>query len=510
MSNKPVPEIVIGLVGAIGTDLDAVADELGSSLLRFAYQTEKVRISEGLLDLFETSTRSDAFVDVRIRNAMHAGTELRTKLKRGDAPVALAVQEIRRRRVQVTTAAETLRESTAYVVRSLKHPLEVQRLRFIYRTHFVCLGVYMPRHQRVDHLADQVAVSHGKRAEEYRGTAEELVQIDEKEVGTKLGQNVRDTFPLADYFIDGSDPTKLKVGIERFFDLLFGHPFKTPTRSEFGMFHARAAALRSAALARQVGASICTSEGDVQAVGMNEVPKAGGGHYWPNDDGDARDFARGHDQNDRIKQAVIRELLLELKERRLLLPQYQEMSPDGIVAASSTNGKRLFQDTMLAGVTEFGRDVHAEMSALMTAARLGVSTQKSTMCVTTFPCHNCAKHIVAAGVDRVYYIEPYAKSFAQEFYPDSIAVEGRGNASARVAFTPFEGVAPRKYLEWFQWDDRKDSSGSGIAVKWVAPDAAPRFADPATTGGMDPSYSEREEYLLGEIFRGMKQAGIVT
>ena len=49
----------------------------------------------------------------------------------------------------------------------------------------------------------------------------------------------------------------------RFIELYFGYPFFTPTREEFAMFHAQAAALRSAALPRQVGAAITTEEGDV-------------------------------------------------------------------------------------------------------------------------------------------------------------------------------------------------------------------------------------------------------
>ncbi|MDN3612645.1 hypothetical protein QWZ16_23945 [Vibrio ostreicida] len=29
--------------------------------------------------------------------------------------------------------------------------------------------------------------------------------------------------------------------------------------------------------------------------------------------------------------------------------------------------------------------------------------------VRLFPCHNCAKHIVASGIKRVVYVEPYPK-----------------------------------------------------------------------------------------------------
>ena len=50
---------------------------------------------------------------------------------------------------------------------------------------------------------------------------------------------------------------------------------------------------------------------------------------------------------------------------------------------------------------EYGRMVHAEMSSLCDAARLGHMFQGGTLYCTTFPCHMCAKHIVAAGIARV-------------------------------------------------------------------------------------------------------------
>ncbi|MEJ7655371.1 MAG: deaminase [Chloroflexia bacterium] len=45
--------------------------------------------------------------------------------------------------------------------------------------------------------------------------------------------------------------------------------------------------------------------------------------------------------------------------------------------------------------------MHAEMSALLDAGRRGVPVQGATLYTTTFPCHNCARHIVGAGIDRV-------------------------------------------------------------------------------------------------------------
>jgi len=74
---------------------------------------------------------------------------------------------------------------------------------------------------------------------------------------TQIGQNIREAFPSSDFFVD-ADSSKLQQQITRIVELIFGDTFHTPTRDEFGIFHAWADSLRSASLGRQVGAAICT------------------------------------------------------------------------------------------------------------------------------------------------------------------------------------------------------------------------------------------------------------
>jgi len=45
--------------------------------------------------------------------------------------------------------------------------------------------------------------------------------------------------------------------------------------------------------------------------------------------------------------------------------------------------------------------IHAEVNAIGHAARKGSSTDGATLYVTHFPCNDCAKAIVAAGIKRV-------------------------------------------------------------------------------------------------------------
>src|SRR5262249_40911967 len=94
---------------------------------------------------------------------------------------------------------------------------------------------------------------------------------------------------------------------------------------------------------------------------------------------------------------------------------------------------------------------------------------------TTFPCHECARHIVAAGIRKVVYIEPYPKSLVPELYPDSIVLERAESGHGLVLFRPFVGIAPLKYLQLFQAPKRKLDDGSVIV--WNKTQAIPRFSE---------------------------------
>ncbi|MDG0842586.1 ComE operon protein 2 [Staphylococcus equorum] len=53
------------------------------------------------------------------------------------------------------------------------------------------------------------------------------------------------------------------------------------------------------------------------------------------------------------------------------------------------------------------RTIHAEMNALLQCAKQGVSTDGATIYVTHFPCLNCTKSIIQAGIQTIYYAEDY-------------------------------------------------------------------------------------------------------
>jgi cytidine deaminase len=159
------------------------------------------------------------------------------------------------------------------------------------------------------------------------------------------------------------------------------------------------------------------------------------------------------------------------------------------------------QRSQIRNLIEFGRAVHAEMAAIVDAARRGVSTEHASMFVTAFPCHLCARHIVAAGIDYVFFIEPYAKSRTAELYPDSIALESSRAGVQQVLFQPFVGVAPRQYMSFFTATKRKKSDGSVLAFQ--SRGAVPRHE------GIPRVYLESEDEQVARLTTAMHQQGIL-
>ncbi|NMO17674.1 hypothetical protein HPC49_10325 [Pyxidicoccus fallax] len=258
-----------------------------------------------------------------------------------------------------------------------------------------------------------------------------------------------------------------------------------------------AASLRSGSLARQVGAVITSASGDVISTGANDTPQYGGGQYWPGAH-DQRDSARGVDYNDVLKRRLVVQIMRKVKDR--YAPGEESASDNALYE----EGRKFFSDTGLLDITEYSREVHAEMAALSASSRMGASTQGAHLYATTFPCHNCAKHIVAAGIERVYFVEPYPKSHALRLHDDSIAQMDGQDVKGRVAFTPFMGVGPRRFFDLFSM---QLSSGrpvarknrEGLKVEWKTTKSPPRIPL------LPYSYVRRERLAMDELWQALER-----
>jgi cytidine deaminase len=180
----------------------------------------------------------------------------------------------------------------------------------------------------------------------------------------------------------------------------------------------------------------------------------------------------GYDPSTKVKRQILSDVFRRLKDGRWLSDRHREKDVFALVEESLDGTSGPMHDSPIMDILEFGRVVHAEMHALSTAARNGLSVKGATLFTTTFPCHICARHIVAAGIRRVVYVEPYAKSLAGELYPDSIEIEGDSRvAGPKVAFEQFKGIGSQSFHSIFQRRRRKDRKGN--VIPWSAPLAEP-------------------------------------
>lgn len=489
------PEIVFGLVGPIGVELKPVIDVIEKELPA-KYRTKTIKLSALIEKYFNVDYSSDP-EHLRIRKLMLLGTWLRQRSGLGNAVGLLGVEEITQVRRQDLGGKES---GNAFIIRSIKTPDEVKLFRNLYGRGFYLISVYSQRENRVSYLGDRLSNSLHGDSSKCRTRAERLVEVDELEA-RKLGQDVQDAFPLADLFVNADDRESLREQVKRFIELVFGYRFATPTRDEHGMQLARSAALRSSDMNRQVGAAITNAEGDLLSLGCNDVPKSGGGFYWPDSIPDERDFKKGIDSMSEHRGQVIRELLARLDKANLLKLERDKIVSDVAEELLSGDLANVLKGATATSVLEFGRSVHAEMAAITTAARLGIPLHGATMYVTTFPCHICARHIVASGVKNVFYVEPYPKSRAKKLHGDAILVDPVSPSERAVNFQPFKGIAPLRYFELFEAGDcRKDREGR--IPRWRIEDATPRFQR------FIGAYTNLEAKIVDEVLLAVRAMGI--
>lgn len=488
------PEIVFGLVGPVGVELKPIIDAIEQELAG-KYRTETIKLS-ALIERFFGVNYSKDTEQLRIRKLMLLGTYLRQESGLGEAIGLLGIEEVRKIRDGKLNGQGL---SNAFIIRSIKTPDEVQLFRNVYGRGFYLISVYSQRENRVGHLSERLTNSLHGNAAKCRMRSERLVEVDELE-NRKFGQDVQDAFPLADLFVNADDRENLRAQIKRFLELLFGYRFATPSRDEHGMQLARSAALRSSDMNRQVGAAITNAEGDLLALGCNDVPKSGGGFYWPDSCPDERDFKKGIDSMSEHRGQVIRELLARLDSAELLKVDRSLITE---IADSLLTGElaSVLKGATATSILEFGRSVHAEMAAITTAARLGVSVAGATMYVTTFPCHICARHIVASGIKNVFYIEPYPKSRAKKLHGDAILVDPVTPSDRSVNFQPFRGIAPSKYFELFE-DGGKRKDSQGRVPAWRIETGEPRFQRFIAT------YTELERTIVERVLPAIRARNI--
>lgn len=467
LEKRRTQELVFAMVAPIGSGASTVAEIIKSKIEEnFGYETNVIKISSLINNRAEglgEQRIQDSDPD-RVERLQSLGNKLREKHS-SDVLAILSVDEINKSRKDAENG-EDRRFCT--IIDSLKNPEEVAVLRKVYGDLFWLVGVFSPEQKRISRLENNVSNS---------AYLSKIKDADYDE-GLDFGQSVRKTMNYADVFFrnDGDNTDGIAKSVDRFLNLVFGIGVQTPTRDEYAMQAAAGVSLNSACLSRQVGAVIVSKSGEIIGQGANDVPKFGGGTYNVDDgSGDNRCYKWKACQcwNDHHKDRLLDQISGKV---------------DGAISRDEL--RRGLRKTDVKNLIEFSRAVHAEMEAIISVARQGKNgIVGAKLFTTTFPCHSCARHIVASGIETVIYIEPYPKSLALTLHSDAITTNP--NENEKVAFLQYEGVSPSSFSRVFGSKLERKESGK---IKNVTPKQARPLASPPLD-----SLVTREQLVLAPV-----------
>ncbi|HCM0000439.1 TPA: cytidine deaminase, partial [Escherichia coli] len=424
--------------------MKSIVDVTEEELDDLGYDVYRIRVSELMQKLF-SEWRDDIVTPFdRYHKLQDFGDALRNKYY----PHILSEAVIHEIKIEKGIDTSSKKNKKAFLVDQLKHQDEIELLRMVYQHNFYLLGVIRSEVERKRNLRDEglsksevdIVIHHDRKSE------------------SDYGQQTAKAILDSDYFVKNNQGQRahLKAKVKRFIGLIHGLNGLTPTTYEKGMYAAHSASLQSACLSRQVGAAILDVNGNLISVGRNDVPKFNGGLYSA-DDGvnDHRCVYKGGKCYNEVRKLKIKSKISQILMSESACELGVKLTEDQAEQLADV----IYKKTPVSSIIEYSRSIHAEMDAITSLARLGNGGfSDKVLYTTTFPCHNCARHIVAVGITKVVYIEPYEKSLALELHDDAIT---EVNEHGKVIFESFEGVSPRRYQKFFfSTDERKDSFGN--------------------------------------------------
>jgi len=470
VDNTLTEELFFGICSPIGSLKENVIETLKYDLyVKYGYDVEVIKLSNFIdkykindSDKKEILTEPDkSKIFNNYLEKISKGNIIR-KNQNNTILAEMAIQEIHLSRLQEAknigidkpTSEDFKSRRKCYIIDSLKTTDELKLLRKVYTDNFYQISVFSSLNDRKENLKNK-----GFNAEEIV----RIIDIDDKQ-NLEYGQNVRGTFVDGDFFIRISEENipDLNRKIERYLNLIFESAIVTPTIEELSMYNAKSASGNSACLSRQVGACIIDKNNNLLSTGWNDVPKYGGNLYTTSGTSlDNRCYNKGYCSNDAHKERLVENIIdgfLSNEEIKVIFKN--DLGELNNVLLEKI--KKSIKDTKVKDLIEFSRSVHAEMHAIIQGSQTtGDKMIGGKLFCTTYPCHNCARHIVAAGIEEVYFIEPYVKSLCLSLHSDSMTENEREVNKVKILM--FDGVAPRRYLTFFtNFAERKDNKGKLI------------------------------------------------
>lgn len=104
--------------------------------------------------------------------------------------------------------------------------------------------------------------------------------------------------------------------------------------------------------------------------------------------------------------------------RQILATGYNG-APAGLRHCDEVGCIRTVQNVPSGQRHELCRGLHAEMNALLQAAKHGIRIDGATIYTTNAPCSLCAKMIINAGIDRIVAGSDYPDDFAKELLSEA-------------------------------------------------------------------------------------------
>jgi hypothetical protein len=207
-SSLDYPELFFGIAGPIGVDMDLIAASLATAISNVGYTSTLTKLTNEMQRFAITDPKLAKEIagwegDDTYNTYMRKMSQANALRKQYDDPAVLAriaIDAIRSLREERTRNQNIARAMHAYIIRQLKRPEEVALLRKVYGRQFVLISAYAPesrrREQLCRRLSNELSTDLSPADVGYR--ADKLIERDASEEGESLGQQLRETFHLAD------------------------------------------------------------------------------------------------------------------------------------------------------------------------------------------------------------------------------------------------------------------------------------------------------------------------
>lgn len=454
-SSLSADTIILGFTGSIGSGCTYIAQAIEHEY-KYKYYS--------LSDILRGIAAKRGLTEPSIDELQTLGNQLRTKYG-----TSYLVKELIK---SVKKAPPDLASLKGIIIDSIRNDAEVHTLRqFPYFYLFSVHSEYELRKQRT------LKIKKIKTKDEFKNA-----DLRDKAEDIQYGQQVTKCNDLADFIInnDKNIPQHASKRKKEFIDNIYNKYVSLvehkkeeiilsdnlPSSNETLMTMAYAESQRSSCLKRKVGAIIAeinhlhfsnvldnkiSESVNVISSGHNEVPLGGIPCAFNTEyEKCYRDYLQ-EEQAKKIKfcphcgKAInlssqrCRNCNNEIKSFVKVCPKCKdEVDVDYKCPACE---KKVFKEYLLSGgkLLDMCKALHAEEHALLSLKKYsGESSQNLVLYTTTFPCNLCANKIVAAGIKKVVYADPYQMKEAIKIL-----------AAGKVKIEKFEGIKSSAYFKLY-------------------------------------------------------------